>query len=121
VNASRIAALARQVACAAPETADRVVLGDLSRTVSQLRAVCDALDARIARRATELAAAGGCEPAEVVVGLQGRRPLGEARAAVRRGEVCARHHGLAAALGDGEISGGHVDVVARARHGVDGC
>jgi hypothetical protein len=119
VNVDRIVAVAHQVAGAAPETADRVVLGDLSRMVSQLRAVCDALDARIARRATELAAAGGCEPAEAVVALQGRRPLGEARAAVRRGEACARHHGLAAALGDGEISGGHVDAVARARHGLD--
>jgi hypothetical protein len=38
---------------------------------------------------------------------------------VRRGEVCARHVGLAAALGDGEISGGHVDAVARARGGLD--
>jgi hypothetical protein len=38
---------------------------------------------------------------------------------MRRGEVCGRHPGLAAALGEGEISGGHVDAVGRARGGLD--
>jgi hypothetical protein len=64
LNVDRIVALARQVACAAPETCDRVALGELTRGVSQLRAMCDALDARVARRAAELAAAGESEPAE---------------------------------------------------------
>jgi hypothetical protein len=78
------------------------------------------VDARIARRAAELAARGVAEPAEAVVGMGGRRSRGEAHAAVRRGEVCSRHPGFAAALGDGEISGGHVDAVGRARGGLDG-
>jgi hypothetical protein len=38
---------------------------------------------------------------------------------MRRGEVCDRHPGLAAALGEGGISGGHVDAVGRARGGLD--
>jgi hypothetical protein len=119
MNVDRIVALARQAACAVPETADRTTLTGITATVSQLRAACDALNARIARRAAELAAGGECEPAEAVVGMSGRRPLGEARAAVRRGEVCARHAGFAAALDDGAISGGHVDAVARSRGGLD--
>jgi hypothetical protein len=119
VNTSRIVALATQLACAAPETCDRVALGELTRTVSQLRAACDALDARIARRAAELAAVGESEPAAALFDRVGRRSASESRAAVRRSEVCSRHHGLADALGEGEVSGGHLDAVARARHGLD--
>jgi hypothetical protein len=119
VNTSRIVALAHRLACAAPETCDRIALGELTRTVSQVRSFCDALDARIARRADELAAAGESEPAAALFDRVGRRSPSEARAAVRRSEVCARHDGMAAALSDGEVSGGHVDAVARARGGLD--
>jgi hypothetical protein len=108
-----------QVACAGPETCERVALGELTRTVSQLRAACDALDARIARRASELAAAGESEPAAALFDRVGHRSASESRAAVRCSEVCTRHHGLAEALGAGEVSGGHLDAVARARHGLD--
>jgi hypothetical protein len=119
VNVDRILALARQVACAAPETADRRGLGELTRTVRQLRSVCDAMDARIARRASELAAEGQSEPAEAVVTDHGRRSGSEARAAVRRGEVCARHPQFDQALGDGDVTGGHLDALVRARSGLD--
>ena len=120
MNSSRIVASAAQLADAAPETCDRVALGDLTRVVSQVRSFCDAIDVRIARRAGELAESGESEPAEAVVANRGRRPLGDARAAVRRAEVCGRHQGFGEALADGEISGGHVDALARARNALDG-
>ena len=111
--------MAAQLADAVPETCDRVALGDLSRTVSQVRSFCDAFDARIARRAGELAELGESEPAEAVVADGGRRPGADGRAAVRRAEVCERHRGFGEALADGEISGGHVDTLAKARSGLD--
>ena len=115
----RIVALASQLAAADPATCDRVGLGELTRAVSQLRSFCDALDVRIARRADELAAEGRSEPAAGVLANNGRRAGGEARAAARRGETCERHPGFGEALGDGEISSGHVDVLGRARAGLD--
>ena len=119
MSSSRIVALAAQLADTVPETCDRVALGDLSRTVCQVRSFCDAFDARIARRAGELAESGESEPAEAVVADGGRRPSADGRAAVRRAEVCERHHGFGEALADGEISCGHVDALAKARSGLD--
>jgi hypothetical protein len=119
MGAARIVGLASQLAAADPATADRVGLGELTRAVSQLRSFCDALDVRIARRAGELAAEGRSEPAAEVLGDNGRRAGGDARAAARRGEVCECHPGFAEALADGEISAGHLDVLGRARAGLD--
>ena len=103
-------ALAAQLADATPEQCDRVALGDLTRAVSQVRSFCDAMDARIARRAGELAEVGESEPAEAVVANHGRRSSAERRTAVRRAEVCERHQGFGEALA--EISGGRVEAGA---------
>src|SRR6185503_3158185 len=80
----RIVALAREADAAVPETCDRVALGELAKLVAHARSYFDALDARIARRAEELAALGQSEPEEAVVAAGGRRRAASVTGAIDR-------------------------------------
>ncbi len=91
---------------------DRDELAVLVRLMGATRAWIDALEIRVAARATELAAAGACESAATLLEGGGRRSARQADTAARRAKVCAQLPALAQALTAGRISGEHVDAVA---------
>ena len=97
-----------------PASADRVVLAGIVERSERVRSWLDALDARVARRADELAACGVCEPAPTMLRGGGRRSARDAAAVARRGEVCDVLPAVGAALADGDLAAGHADAVARA-------
>ena len=92
-------------------------LAGLVRRSLRVRGWLDAVDARIAVRAAELAEQGCGEAAATVLAGGGRRARRDAEAAAARGTLCQRMPQLGAALAEGMIGGGHVDaVVGAARH-----
>ncbi len=74
-------------------------LAGLVRRSLRVRGWLDAVDARIAGRAAELAAAGESEAPSAVLAGGGRRAKRDAEAAAARGGVCQRMPELGAALG----------------------
>jgi Domain of unknown function (DUF222) len=92
-------------------------LAGLVRRSLRVRGWLDAIDARIAVRAAELAAQGHGDAAATVLAGGGRRGRRDAEAAAARGAVCQQIPALGAALAEGTIGAGHVDsVVGAARH-----
>ena len=94
-------------------------LAGLVRRSLRLRGWLDAIDARIAVRAAELAAAGRGEAAATVLAGGGRRSKRDAEAAAARGAVWRGCPVLGAALADGTIGAGHVDAVVGAARQLD--
>ncbi len=94
-------------------------LAGLVRRSLRVRGWLDAVDARIAARAAELADQGRGEAAATVLAGGGRRAKRDAEAAAARGGVCARMPELGAALAEGVIGAGHVDAVAKAARQLD--
>jgi hypothetical protein len=111
--------LASTLAEADPAVCDRAELARLVTTSQQARDWLDALDARIARRADQLADLDGGDDPEAVLGGGGRRSGRDAAAAARRGEVCAHLPTVHDALAGGELSSGHVDALARLADNLD--
>ena len=89
-------------------------LAGLVRRSLRVRGWLDAVDARIAGRAAELAAAGSGEAAAVVLAGGGRRASRDAEAAAGRGSVCASMPQVGEALAEGVIGAGHVDAIVKA-------
>lgn len=103
----------RALLCADPELADRDQLGELIRHARKVRGFVDAADVRFSRRSRELANAGACESPTAVLMDEGRRSGREAKAAQDRDRVCEEFGGFEDALAAGDVSGDHLDVLAR--------
>ena len=102
-----------------PLQQDRDGLEGLVRRSLRLRGWLDAIDARIAARAAQLAAVGSSEDASTVLAGGGRRSRRDAEAAADRGTVCERLPLLATALANGTVTAGHVDAIASAARQLD--
>jgi HNH endonuclease len=89
-------------------------VASLVHDVQGVRAWLDAYEARCARRASELAAAGAGAPVGEVLADGGRRRGRDAAVAAARAEVLTDVPAFQAALEAGVVSAGHVDAVARA-------
>jgi hypothetical protein len=113
------AALASRLAQADPAVCDRDELAHLVTTSQKARGWLDALDARIALRAAELADQDGGDDPESVLSGGGRRSARDAGAAARRGDVCVEMPSVHDALAGGEVSAGHVDALARLSGSLD--
>lgn len=94
----------RAVAAIDIESVDSAVLRDLLTSAARLRAAIDRFEARIAARLGEASAVRGAT----------RCTQREADQAVARGELLTAVPRLDSALASGEVSGAHVDVMARA-------
>jgi hypothetical protein len=106
--AAAIVALVMGLVDADPARCDRDGLAQLVQSAQRVRGWLDALDARIALRATRLA-----EPAAALLAGDGRRSAREAQVAAERATACELMPSLHDALADGEVSAGHADAVAR--------
>jgi hypothetical protein len=91
-------------------------LTTLASSVQRLRCW---LDAAVAVRADELAAAGAGGPACVVLTGGGRRSSREVAVVTERAAVCAAMPEVHAALATGTVSAGHADAIARAGNRLD--
>ena len=120
-----------------PACSDRDELGDLVRLVSRVRGYLDSYDVRIARRGRALTERDRPQPAPTpgtppprpdhgrdeasLIGLllsSGVQSGKDAKATGARAGACAELPLFEAALAAGEISGAHVDVLARALRGL---
>jgi hypothetical protein len=117
--AEEFVALASTLAQTDPAVCDRDELAHLVTTSQRARGWLDALDARIALRAGELADQDGGDDPESVLAGRGRRSARDAGAAVRRGDVCVQMPSVHDALAGGEVSAGHVDALARLTESLD--
>jgi hypothetical protein len=114
-----IVAVATKLAGSDPAVCDRDELAELVKTSQRARGWLDALDARIALRAGELAEHGEGEAAGSVLAGGGRRSAREAQTAAQRGAVCAELPSVHDALAGGDLSAGHVDALARLTERLD--
>jgi hypothetical protein len=103
----------RALLAADPDLADRDQLGELIRHARKVRGFVDAADVRFSRRSRELADAGASESPTAVLMDEGRRSGREAKAAQDRDRVCEEFGGFEDALAAGDVSGDHLDVLAR--------
>jgi hypothetical protein len=102
-----------------PSVADRDELGGLIGHNGKLRGFVDAFDVRCSRRSRELADAGESESPTAVLMDEGRRSGKEAKAAQDRDRVCGEFDGFEDALAAGDVSGDHLDVLARLTRDLD--
>jgi Domain of unknown function (DUF222) len=114
-----VRAVAGELAAADPKGCDRDQLAGLVERSQQVRGWLDALEARIALRAGQLAEHGESEPATTLLAGIGRRSVRDAEAAAQRAQVCAAMPAFHDALAAGAVSAGHVDAVARAVNQLD--
>jgi len=96
-----------------PDVADREGLGELIRHGRMVRGFLDATDVRFSRRSRELAEAGQSESPTAVLMDEGRRSGKEAKATQDRDRVCEQFEGFEDALAAGDVSGDHLDALAR--------
>ncbi|MFW2335428.1 HNH endonuclease signature motif containing protein [Ilumatobacter sp.] len=96
-----------------PDVVDRSELGGLIAHARVVRGFVDVCDLRFARRGQELADAGESESPLAVLMDEGRRSGKEAKAAQDRDRVCGDFDGFEEALATGDVSGDHLDVLAR--------
>jgi hypothetical protein len=102
-----------------PEAADRDELADHVRTVRELRNHLDAFEVRCARRGRELADEGRAEPPASMFANQGGQSGKQAAAAAERERVASQANSFEEALGEAEVSAGHLDALALATKGLD--
>jgi len=103
-----------------PDVVDRRELGESAAHARVVRGFVDVCDVRFARRGQELADAGESESPLAVLMDEGRRSGKEATAAQERDRVCGDFDGFEDALATGDVSGDHLDVLARlTRHITD--
>ncbi len=96
-----------------PDVVDREELGVLIRHARAVRGYLDAAEVRFSRRSRQLAQAGQSESPMAVLMDEGRRSGKEAKAAQDRDRVCEQFVGFEDALAAGDVSGDHLDVLAR--------
>jgi Domain of unknown function (DUF222) len=102
-----------------PDQCERDGLALLVRRSLRVRGWLDALDARVAARATRLADEDNAADAATVLGGGGRRSRRDAEAVAARGGVCERMPALGEALADGTVTANHVDAVVNAARHLD--
>lgn len=95
------------------DTAERDELARATALNAKLKAFCSRYDMRIARRGTELHGQGSCESGVSMLLDNGNGSERDARAAIDRNRACGAIPGFDAALEAGEVSGEHLDVLAR--------
>jgi hypothetical protein len=102
-----------------PEAADRDELADHVRTVRELRTYLDAYEVRCARRSRELAELGRAEPPTSLLANHGGHSSKEAATAAERERVASQANSFEGALGNAEVSAGHLDALAVASKHLD--
>jgi hypothetical protein len=95
------------------DTAERDELARATALNATLKSFCSRVDMRIARRGTELHGQGSCESGMSMLLDNGNGSERDARAAIDRSRACNAIPGFDAALDAGEVSGEHLDVLAR--------
>ncbi len=80
--------------------------------VRQVRAWCDAIEVRAARRTRELAAEGRSEAPESLLTGGGRNSSKSAHAAGEREKVCGQMPSFEDALASGAVTSAHLDALA---------
>jgi len=108
----------QRVLGADPDVVDRDELTDLVRSSARLRALLDGFDVRCSRRARELAAAGKAEAPSSLLGRNGNRSGKEARKIGRREHAGRQMPTFETAMGSGEVSAEHLDVIANVGTGL---
>ncbi len=103
----------QELFAADPDVVDRERLGALIRHGRAVRGFLDAADVRFSRRSRQLAEAGQSESPMAVLMDEGRRSGKEAKATQDRDRVCEQFDGFEDALAAGDVSGDHLDVLAR--------
>lgn len=95
------------------DTAERDELARATALNAKLKSFCSRYDMRIARRSTELHGQGSSESGMSMLLDNGNGSERDARAAIDRSRACNAIPGFDAALDAGEVSGEHLDVLAR--------
>lgn len=108
----------RRVLGADPDVVDRHELTELVRSASRLRALLDGFDIRCSRRARQLAEAGRSEAPSSLLGRNGNRSQKEARKLTRREGAGRQMPAFEKAMGSGEVSAEHLDVIANTGTGL---
>jgi len=108
----------QRVLGADPDVVDRDELTDLVRSSARLRALLDGFDVRCSRRARELAEAGKAEAPSSLLGRNGNRSGKEARKIGRREHAGRQMPTFETAMGSGEVSAEHLDVIANVGTGL---
>jgi hypothetical protein len=104
---------------AQPATMNRDELAKHLAHLRVIRSWTDAAEIAANRRGRELAAAGSSGSAEAAHIRTGQRSEREARAVTDRADLCDQMPGFESALAAGDVSGGHVDAIARAAGRLD--
>ena len=102
-----------------PEVADCDELADHVRTMREVRNYLDAYELRCTRRGRELAAHGRAEPPTSLLANHGGQSGREAAIVADRERVASQASSFEDALGDAEVSAGHLDAMAAATKGLD--
>ena len=102
-----------------PEVADRDELADHVRTVREVRNYLDAYELRCTRRSRELAEQGRAEPPTSLLANHGGQSGREAAIVADRERVASQASSFEDALGDADVSAGHLDAMAAATKGLD--
>jgi len=119
MNSTDLRVALERLIAADPANADRDTLSDTVKTSSQLRSWLASVDLKCSRRARQLAEAGRSEPADSMNSRQGRRSNKEAKKITDRENVGESMGGFEGALGDGKVSGEHLDALAAAMKNLD--
>lgn len=114
MDTQRVRAAMEALLVTNPEAADRDELADHVRTVRLLRNYLDAYEVRCARRSRELAEQGRAEPPESLLTNHGGQSGKVAATAAERERVASQANSFEDALGDAEVSAGHLDAMAAA-------
>jgi len=107
------------LAAADIESMNRADLDAVVKARRDVISFTDAVEIRIARRSRQLAAEGRSEPASDVLREDGKRSARDAAAAAGREKACEQLPTFENALGDGEVSSGHLDALANATAKLD--
>ena len=109
-----VVGLVESIAAVDLSVADQRVVSAVLGDARRVRGWLDSIEVAAARRLTELAAESPSMFPERVVSEAGRVTLTEASRGFDRAQTTATIPQLGTALGSGDTSGGHVDVVTRA-------
>jgi hypothetical protein len=102
-----------------PDVMERDELAAYVKQVATIRAWCDSLDVRAARRQRQLNAEGKAEAPQDLLARQGGQSGSQARAGDEREKVCTAMPNFEDALASGAVSAGHVDAIANTIRNLD--
>jgi hypothetical protein len=118
VNDQTIRDLLDELLGVSPECADRDELGRVVKLNARLKAFTVRYDMRCSRRADLLAAEGRSESGFGMLMDEGNGSSRDAKSAGDRDKVCTDLPEFESALADGEVSGEHIDVLAKHTKGL---